>query len=90
MTQKKEFINGLFVKKATDPFIKIGVRKDEFIKQIQALETDEKGFFNLTMAPQKNDPSKFSVWVDNWKPTKGAGASTSKSTSNVDDNDLPF
>lgn len=88
MNQKKEFVNGLFVKRGTDPFIKIGVLKKEFIKQIEAIEPDEKGFFNLTMAPQKNDPSKFSVWVDTWKPTKGAGKSNA--TVSSDDNELPF
>jgi hypothetical protein len=87
MNQKKEFINGLFVKRGTEPFIKIGVLKKEFIKQIEAMETDEKGFFNLTMAPQKNDPSKYSVWVDNWKPTKGAGK---KAVETTDDHELPF
>lgn len=87
--KQKEFINGLFVKKGkTEPFIEIGVKKQEFLKHIESLEADEKGFFNLTMAPQKNDPSKFSVWLNDWKPNpKSAGA---KKSAQEDDVDLPF
>lgn len=87
--KQKEFINGLFVKKGkTEPFIEIGVKKEDFLKHIQKLEADEKGFFNLTMAPQKNDPAKFSVWLNDWKPTKQEGSK--KTNAQQDDNDLPF
>lgn len=87
--KQKEFINGLFVKKGkTEPFIEIGVKKQDFLKHIESLQADEKGFFNLTMAPQKNDPNKYSVWLNDWKPdAKGANKSASTQS---DDGDLPF
>lgn len=87
--KQKEFINGLFVKKGkTEPFIEIGIKKQEFLKHIESLQADEKGFFNLTMAPQKNDPNKYSVWVNDWKPNKNEGSK--KSAVSQDDGDLPF
>jgi len=84
MTQK-EFIKGLFVKKSNDTFINIGVKKQEFLNHIETLKTDEKGFINLTMATQKNDPSKYSVWVNDWKPGKKEAPKQE-----VNENDLPF
>lgn len=70
MTQKREFIKGLFAKKGAEPFTNLSIKKSEFLAQIESLKEDEKGFINLTMAPQKNDPSKYSVWVNDWKPAK--------------------
>jgi hypothetical protein len=87
--KQKEFINGLFVKKGkTEPFIEVGVKKQDFIKHIESIQADEKGFFNLTMAPQKNDPNKYSVWVNDWKPSKNEVSK--KPTSESYDGDLPF
>ena len=85
MTQR-EFIKGLFAKKSNDTFINIGVKKQEFLDHIETLKTDEKGFINLTMAAQKNDPSKYSVWVNDWKP--GKKATPKQEVDN--ENDLPF
>ena len=84
---QREFIKGLFVKKSNnDTFINIGVKKQEFLDHIETLKTDEKGFINLTMASQKNDPSKYSVWVNDWKPTKRQ----EPKHETVNENDLPF
>lgn len=88
MTNKREFIKGLFAKKSTEPFTNLSIKKSEFLAQIESLKEDEKGFINLTMAPQKNDPAKFSVWVNDWKPT-GKKTATAKQES-YEENDLPF
>jgi hypothetical protein len=51
---------------------------------------NEKGYINLIMSPTKNDPNKFYIAVDDWKPnTQGefkAGAAETRDENNV----LPF
>lgn len=86
MTNKREFIKGLFAKKVAGPFTNLSIKKADFLSQIESLKEDEKGFINLTMAPQKNDPSKYSVWVNDWKP--GNKKETVQKEEN--ENDLPF
>lgn len=86
MTNKREFIKGLFAKKGAEPFTNLSIKKADFLSQIESLKEDEKGFINLTMAPQKNDPSKYSVWVNDWKP--GNKKETVQKEEN--ENDLPF
>lgn len=88
MTQKREFIKGLFAKKGAEPFTNLSIKKADFLAQIESLKEDEKGFINLTMAPQKNDPAKYSVWVNDWKPTGKKPQSTKQESYN--ENDLPF
>lgn len=75
MGQPKNYLNGIFVKKKTGQygeFFSIGIKKKEFIEQLQRLQEDGKGFVNLTMTPQRDDASKYSVYEDNWKPTSSA------------------
>lgn len=87
MTQKREFIKGLFAKKGAEPFTNLSIKKSEFLAQIESLKEDEKGFVNLTMAPQKNDPAKYSVWVNDWKPTTKKAATVQQEEYG---NELPF
>lgn len=88
MTNQREFIKGLFAKKGAEPFTNLSIKKADFLAQIESLKEDEKGFINLTMAPQKNDPAKYSVWVNDWKPT-GKKPQAAKQES-YNENDLPF
>lgn len=91
MTQK-EYAKGLFASKnkKIEDFIDISMKKDEFINFISELKTNEKGYVNFTMAAQKADPSKYSVWVNNWTPNKQTAAKPQVATSEAYDNDLPF
>jgi len=70
----KEYINGIFISRKEGQygeFFNVGVKKEEFLKSIEAIAEDDRGFINLTMTPQKSDPSRLSVYVNDWKPTGG-------------------
>lgn len=87
MMEQRQFIKGLFAKKSkNEKFIDIGLKKKEFLQYIESLKEDEKGFIQLSMAEQKADASKYSVWVNDWKPSK----TTKKTIEDGDDGDLPF
>lgn len=90
--QQKEFAKGLFVNKnpKIEGFIDISIKKDDFVNFISNLEANEKGYVKFNMATQKNDPSKYSVWVNNWKPEGQAKPKAQPATSEAYDNDLPF
>lgn len=85
----KEYVNSIFIKKVYENgdnrLYGVGVKKKDFLKQIEALEENEKGFINLTMGTQKNDTDKMSLWVDNREPqasssSKSDSGKSSKST----------
>lgn len=103
----REFVNGIFVTKREGQygeFFSLGLKKEDVIANLQALEEDDRGFVNLTMTPQKGDPNKYSVYVNSWKPgdneKKSAptpapkqqtpNKSTSKSKAPASTDDLPF
>ena len=91
--QSKEYINGIFVTKREGQygeFFSLGIKKDELIKTLQGMEADDKGFVNLTMTPQKSNASKYSVYVNNWKPEGGSTGEGGKKVIEDDDNSLPF
>jgi len=75
MGQPKNYLNGIFAKKKTGQygeFFSVGLKKKEFIEQLNRIQEDERGFVNLVMTPQQADPSKYSVYEDNWKPNSSA------------------
>lgn len=98
--EQKQYLNSIFVKKANwtdrnDPsniLLGAGIKVDEFIKELQKIPQKANGFINLSIGRQKNDPSKYSVWVDTWVPNS-VGASTRSNgpvnKSNQEDQ-LPF
>ncbi len=98
--QAKQYMNGVFVTKVEGsygPFFRMGIKKEEFIKNLNALEADAKGFVNFTMSEQRADASKYSVAVDTWKPevaypTSADYGSKSKVPANASayDDSLPF
>lgn len=91
MTQK-EYAKGLFASKnkKIEGFIDISIKKDEFLQFVSDLKANEKGYVNFNMATQKNDPSKYSVWVNDWSPSKTPAKKAQVASSESYDNDLPF
>lgn len=103
--QDRKFVNGLFARRVwadgKNELFGIGIKKDEFIRNIQAIPADSKGFINLTLGSQKTDYDKFSLWLkDEQQNNNSSSYSNNRSTppppstsSNLppsDDDDLPF
>jgi single-stranded DNA-binding protein len=104
--QDRKFINGFFAKRFWQrddaEMISIGLKKDEFIRDIEAMSADDRGFINLTMGSQKADPAKFSLFPQEDRRDKSSSAYSSaksntqpsrpsSSTPPPDDtDDLPF
>jgi hypothetical protein len=91
--KKTNYIQGAFIKQSkNESFIDFGIKKKEFLESIEGLVADEKGFINLTIGKQKADPSKYSLWLNEWKPdsSKKSSKPTYKNDSAGEDNDLPF
>jgi len=64
-----KFIPGVFAKESKNPaFINIGIKLEDFKNYINNLKPDSRGFVNFSMGKQKNDPTKYSMWLDTWKP----------------------
>jgi hypothetical protein len=90
---ENKFVPGVFAKTGKNPaFINIGIKLDDFKKYINKLKPDDRGFVNFSMGKQKSDPSKYSMWLDTWKPdaTKGKGSNGAKPADDDDDQGLPF
>lgn len=70
------YINGIFVKRSPKKpeYINIGLKKAEFLKAVQELKEDEKGFINLTMAENRAKDGKYSVWENTWKGNDNGAA----------------
>ena len=57
------YINGIFVTKNEGnygEYLSVGIT-EEGLKALQDLPKSGKGFRNITLSPQKNDPNKYSV-----------------------------
>ena len=89
---ENKFIPGVFAKAGKNPaYINIGIRLEEFKKYINELTPDAKGFVNFSMGKQKVDPSKYSMWLDTWKPDANRnGSNGTKPADADDDSGLPF
>lgn len=98
-SKDRKFVNGLFVKRVwVDPndssneLFGLGVKKKDFLQNIQSIQEDENGFINLSMGSQKEDRDKFSVWQKEPKEskptTKASTPAPVPAASNEDD--LPF
>lgn len=85
---ENKYVPGVFAKEGKNPaFINIGIKLADLREYLDTLKPDEKGFVNFSMGKQKKDPSKYSMWLDTWKPDK----SKSSSSSSYDpSSDLPF
>ena len=96
----KQYVNGLFPVRKNGPygeFFNIGVKKEVILKEIEAMDADPRGFINLTMSPQKTNPDKYSVYVDNFVPKPRVNpaptdrpAATPTTTGSQPDDSLPF
>lgn len=78
----KEYVNGIFVNKkegAYGEFFSVGIKKDEFIQSLQAIDEDDRGFINLNMTPQKTNPNKMSLYINDWRPNGGPTGEGGKS-----------
>lgn len=93
---KPKYINAIFLKKIwekpEDPsnlLLSVGIKKEQFIKEIQALVADPRGFINLTIGRQKVDTAKYSLWLDEFVRT-GVTSSAATSAQIEPDDSLPF
>lgn len=77
MENNRQYVNGAFFKKVYEKndalIIGVGIKKKEFIENLQALPEDGRGFVNLTIGTQKKDKNKFSLWVDDYDKNKASG-----------------
>ena len=100
----KDYLDSIFMSRGWDdpsnPFNfigRMGIKKEDFIGELNALQADERGFINLDFSPQRADPKKFSVSVNNFKPQKQAGGTpykakeaAPKTPAPASSDDLPF
>lgn len=105
----RRFVNGAFIKRvwvddddSSNELFNVGLKKDDFIAEIEKLEADERGFINLSMGSQKENRDKFSLWEKEDKPAQSRSRTSSNNTrsstppretpvAEVDDtDDLPF
>jgi hypothetical protein len=73
--KEKEYLNSVFGKliwsDGEGNFIySLGIQKEEFMDIIAGMEANENGFLNFKMSPQKSNPEKLSIWVDDFVPTQ--------------------
>lgn len=70
MSKERKFLDGAFLKEVyrseESMLVSLGINKAKFIAELQAIPANEKGFFNLTIGPQKNDKKKWSMWIDDY------------------------
>ena len=98
-TNTRKYINGVFLRKVWEDIprggilIGQGINKEEYLKEIQAIPADDRGFINLTIGTQRNDTSKLSLWLDD-RPRPSVDNNYKKPgderTSPNDTDDLPF
>ena len=85
------YIKGCFIRQPHENILSIGIKKDEFIKSIEELEVNEKGYCNLTIK-KKKEPGKFGdthFLVENRYQFENRKPSNPESLPE-DDDDLPF
>jgi len=88
----KQYVNAIFVQKkwedkSTDSVLySVGIKVEDFIKELKKWPTNDKGMLNLTLVTQKSDKNKMSLFYEEWK---GSGKATT-TTSTDDSSDLPF
>lgn len=81
----RKFINAFFGKRVwrdgNDPdreLFSIGLKKADFLSEIDAIQEDDRGFINLTMGSQKADPSKMSLFEQEKKHDSAGGKQQTK------------
>lgn len=86
MAQEKKFVDGVFGKVFTfqngGEVYQLSAKAEEFIKFIKE-NTNSKGYINLDINKQKNDPSKLSVSLNTFEPKASVG-------SQDEEDSLPF
>lgn len=68
----KQYLNGVFATKKNGQygeFFSLSFRKEQVIEELQKLQADAKGFVNFTMTPQKADPNKCSIYLNDFVPS---------------------
>lgn len=98
--QDRKFVNGFYGKRVwadgDNELFGIGLKKKDFIKNIEAIPEDANGFINLTMGSQKADHDKFSLWPREEKKQSSSSSTSSQAPSSSslppadDTDDLPF
>lgn len=87
MAQEKKFVDGVFGKVFTfqngGEVYQLSAKADELIKFIQD-NKNSKGYINLDINKQKNDPTKLSVSLNTFEPK------ASSSNNDDDGSSLPF
>lgn len=85
--QDRQFVNGAFIKRvwvdkndSSNELFSMGLKKKDFIAEIEKLEEDERGFVNLSMGSQKANRDKFSLWEKEPMTQSSNGSSKSSST----------
>jgi len=90
MSTTKNYIKGIFAKSLETKFgalVNLDIN-DDAIEQLKSLPKNERGMRRLTMSPQKNDNTKWSVYENDYIPKSNAGPNSNSSSE--EGSDLPF
>jgi len=87
MSTTKNWINGAFISKHPKYDIINLDFTPEFLTNLAALPQNEKGFRKVQLSAQKNNPSKWSIFENDFVPDPNKRGTGSGSNSN---DDLPF
>ncbi len=82
MSQNKNYIKGMYANNRINNFNNSETNisfTDEAIDSLKSLPKDEKGYRKITITPQKNDPSKSSVYENTYIPRSNAGDNSNSS-----------
>ena len=86
----KNFADGMIIKRSGEYFLKVGIKREEFITWLNSLP-ESKGWVNCTIAQirePKEGKSTHYMEEDTWKPDSAKKAASSDIKE--DNDDLPF
>lgn len=89
---EKNYAKGIFVKQPHEAILSVGVKKEQFIEWLQQLETNDKGYCNLTFGKRK-EVGKYgdTHWVAEDRYQFGNNENNKPCSLPEDENDsLPF
>jgi len=93
--ETKNYANGVFITQREtkyDPLFSVGIHKENFIKWLQELEVNEKGYCNLTIM-KKKDADKYGThtcFEDRYMLDKNKESAPAPQEEDPNSVDLPF
>lgn len=73
----RQFLNGIFADKKNGnygEYIDLHIPEmKRFLDSLQSLPLNSKGGLRLRITPQQTDPTRMSIYLNDWEPTQQAG-----------------